>query len=257
MPMVKYWHKKEYVEAKLTTRDGATIMVMDGEKYPIWGFPRGHLLIPPDKGVKEDGTYETRIKRYGPLSVLKHDIKQVFNEIWRKLDEGQGKETVIKEGLVQLDETLKTLDLLKYDLMPAKTMCPSVREIHRALTKVCKTERSRKMRDILCLVLQEDDAFRYRVQYMAVWFPLIRLNPVKILLYGLKKVEEADVTGDMKRRIRLLSRGLTVALEHEPIKSAFVQFFKECKWRKVKITEADRYHLRAKYFKADMDVLDY
>lgn len=245
MPMVSYWRTKEFVEAKLTTKDGATILVMDGEKYPMWGFPRGHLLIPYGE-------------QYGPLSKLKHEIKnEIFNKTWDNLEKGVSKEQVIKDAWEGLQKSLERLEPMKYDLMPAKTMCPSVREIHRAWTQVAPGEVSSKVRDMICLILQEDDAYRYRVQWMAVWFPLIRISPVKILLKGLEMVEKAEVMRDMKDKIKLLRTVLAELLKDPHIKKRFEDFFKEMKWRKVKITEADRYHFRGKYFKCDMDVLEY
>ena len=244
--MVKYWKTKDFVEAKLTKKDGATIMVLDGEKYPIWGFPRGHLLIPANE-------------KYGPLSILKHQIKnQIFNETWGKIDK-LPKEQIIKEGYEALDRVLVYLEPLKYDLMPASTMCPSVREIHRAWTKVAPSERSLKVRDILTLILQEDDGYRYRVQWMAIWWPVIKWfsNPVKLLDRGFAMIERAEVIGDMKRKIKLLRKVVMLALEDPKLKDQFIKFFKEVNWKKVRITEAERYHLRAKYFKCDLDVLTY
>ena len=243
--MVHYWKNKDHVEAKLTKKDGATIMVLEGEKYPIWGFPRGHLLIPANE-------------KYGPLSILKHQVKtQIFNEIWEKLEKDLPKEQIIKEGYEALDRVLEYLEPLKYDLMPPETMCPSVREIHRAWTKVAPSERSLKVRDIVTLVLQEDDGYRYRVQWMAIWYPWIKWNPIKLFDKGLQMVERAEVIGDMKRKIKLLRRVLSLALEDPKLKETFIKFFKEVDWKKVKITEAERYHLRAKYFKCDLDVLEY
>lgn len=238
-PMVHYWKTKDFVEAKLTTKDGATIMVLDGEKYPMWGFPRGHLLVPANE-------------KYGPLSKLKHECKQICNRAWEKLDQGVLKQEIIKDMKKEIKEL--PLDALRYDLMPPQTMCPAVREIHRALTKIgCPND----VRDILCLILQEDDGYRYRVQWMAIWFPFIRWNPVKILDKALAMVERAEVIGDMKRRVKLLRRTLKLGLEDPRIKDLFIRFFKEVNWKKVKITEGDRYHCRGKYFKCDMDVIEY
>ena len=253
--MVKYWKSKDAVEAKLTKKDGASILVLDGEKYPIWGIPRGHLLIPSNKNAKSDpNTLQGRFDRYSPFGVLKHDLKQVFNRAWEKLDQGVPREQVIAEGKVQLKEALKIIEYLKYDLMPPETMCPAVREIHRALTKVdCPQD----FRDALTLVLQEDDGYRYRVSWMAIWYPWIKWNPIKLFDYGLKMIERAEVIGDMKRKIKLLRRILSLALEDPNIKDKFIRFFKEVNWRKVRITEAERYHFRAKYFRCDMDVLEY
>lgn len=247
MDMVHYWKTKDHVEAKITTRDGATIMVLDGEKYPIWGFPRGHLLIPANEP-------------HGPLSILKHQVKvQIFNEIWEKLEKKLPKDQIIKEGYEALDRVIEYLEPLKYDLMPASTMCPSIREIHRAWTKVAPSERSLKVRDMLTLILQEDDGYRYRVSWMAIWFPRLMWfrDPVKALDKGLAMVERAEVIGDMKRKIKLLRKVLGVLLEDPELKDKFMKFFKEVNWNKVRITEGERYHLRAKYFKCDLDVLEY
>ena len=258
--MVHYWKTKDYTEAKLTKKDGATIMVLDGEKYPIWGFPRGHLLIANKDYKGEAVTLQERIKKYGTFKVLKHEIKnQIFNETWDKLEKGLPKEQIIKGGYEALDRCLEIAEPLKYDLMPANKMCPSVREIHRAWTKVAPSEKSLKLRDILCLFLQEDDGYRYRVQWMAIWWPMIKWfsDPIKLLDKGLKMVERGEVVGDMKRKIKLLRRVLMLLLEDKKLKDNYLKFFKEVNWNKVKITEQDRYHFRAKYFKCDMDVLTY
>lgn len=255
MPMVSYWKTRDHVEAKLTTKDGATIMIMDGEKQPMWGFPRGHLLVPNNSRIKDAVTLDERIEKYGPFSVLKHEGKQIFNEIWRKIDENVDSKTIIAEAKEALDKL--PIEYLKYDLMPPQTMCPAVREIHRAWTKVAPSPRSLRIRDIITLLLQEDDGYRYRVQWMAIWWPIIRLNPVKILDKGLAMVEKAEVIGDMKKKIKLLRKGFSILLQDPRIKELFIKFFKEVKWSKVRITEMDRYHFRGKYFKCDLDIFEY
>lgn len=245
--MVRYWRTKDCVEAKLTKKDGAAIMVMAGEDYPIWGFPRGHLLIPANE-------------QYGSLSILKHQFKnQIFNEVWDKIEKGVPKEQIVKEAYEALDRCLEYLKPLKYDLMPASSMCPSVREIYRAWTKVAPSERSLKLRDVLTLLLQEDDGYRYRVQWMAIWYPRLMwfVNPIKLFDKGLAMVERAEIIGDMKRKIKLLRRVLLTLLEDPKLKKNFEEFFKEVDWNKVRITEADRYHMRGKYFKTDLDILTY
>lgn len=236
MPMVSYWKKKDHVEAKLTEIDGVQTLVMQGEREPIKGFPRGHLLIPSGE-------------EHGDFSVLKHQVKQVFNRAWEHRDPKKAKE--------DLKECLKYLEPLKYDRIPPKHLALAVREIHRAWTKVAPGVNSERLRDILVLILQEDDGYRYRVQFMALWVPLIRLNPVKILEKALERVEHAEVVDDMKERIRLLRAGILTFLQDPDIKDCFIKFFKEVKWKKIKITESERFHLRSKYFKADMDVLTY
>ena len=257
MPMVSYWKRKDFVEAKKVKKDGAFQLVLEGEKYPIWGNIRGHLLVPNTLKTFEGEavTIEDRIKKWGIFSVLKHEAKQIFNEVHRKAEQGVSHETIIKEAREQIDNL--PIEHLKYDMMPPERMCPAVREIHRAWTKVARNERSFKLRDVITFMLQEDDSYRYRVQWMIIWWPLWKRNPIKLLEKGLKMVEIGEVIGDMKRKIKLLRTGLTLGLQDPSIKSQFLEFFKEVNWKKVKITEAERFHLRAKYFKCDLDVMDY
>ena len=237
MDMVQYWKSKDCCAAIITTKDGSTTMILDGEKYPMWGFPRGHIL-------------------FGALSPLKHQIKnQIFNDSWWKLEKGTDRKEVVKDIKKSLESIYQYAEPLKYDLMPPEKMCPAVREIHRAWTKVAP-EASR-LRDMLTLILQEDDGYRYRVQFLAGWFPLFKWFPIKALEKGLQMVEHAEVIGDMKERIRLLRRILLLILEDKKINKLFKAFFKEVNWNKVKLSRADKFHFRGKYFKVDYDVLEY
>ena len=245
MPMVRYWKTSDHTLAKLTEVDGATVMVLEGEDHPIYGFPRGHLLVPD--GVK-----------HGPFSILKHEIKnQIFNESWWKLEKGLSREQVIQEAKQAINQVLEYAKPLEYDFMPPSKMCPSVREIHRAWTKITDNPKALKLRDILCLILQADDGYRYRVQWLAGWFPFIKWFPIRAIDKGLQMVEHAEVVGDMKGRIRLLRRVVLLLLEDPKIRDMYKAFFKEVNWRKVRLSAGDKYHFRGKYFKVDMDVIEY
>lgn len=248
MEMVCYWKTKEAVAAKVTTaEDGSLIMRMEGEKYPFPTFPRGHLL-------------------FGPMSKLKHEIKsQVFNESWAKLEEGKPKEEVVKHIKERLfGEIAQIAETLKYDMLPPESMTPSVREIHRAWTKVAPGK-TYPLRDYLCHILQEDDGYRFRVQWLVNYFNpsswFAKLLGTKFILKVFEKslamLEHAEVIGDMKERIRLLRRILLVALEDKTIQELFVKFAKEVDWNKVKLTKADKYFFRGKYFKVDYPSLEY
>ena len=70
-------------------------------------------------------------------------------------------------------------------------------------------------------------------------------------------MEHAEVVGDMKERIALLRRILTVLLKDEVIGALFDTFVKEVDWKKVKLSKIDKYYFRAKYFKVDYPVYDY
>lgn len=240
MPMVKYWKNKDAVEAKVyQAKDGSTVMQMEGEDYPFPTFPRGHIL-------------------FGPLSKLKHEIKnQVFNESWRKLEEGMDRKQVIKEAKeVLFNEIPKYFEPMKYDMLPPSKMCQSVREIYRAWTKV--SPETSVLRDILCMIIQEDDAYRWRVSWLAQWFCwFFKWRPVKSIEYALSMLEHGEVVGDMKAKQRLLKRIIMLALEDPKIREKFVSLFREINWKKVRLTEADKYFLRGKYFKCDLDILEY
>ena len=67
--MVRYWQNGDTARAKLVTINGAYAMVIEGEKYPLWGFPRGPVL-------------------YGPLARLKNIAKNlIFNATWKLLED--------------------------------------------------------------------------------------------------------------------------------------------------------------------------
>jgi hypothetical protein len=226
-------------------------MQLDGERYPFPTFPRGHLLLSSVEG------------EYPIFSQLKHRIKNdVFNRSWDMIEKGEREDHVVKSIKETLfGEIAELAQKLKYDVIPPDKMCPSVREIHRAWTKSAPTH-TYPLRDYLCFILQEDDAYRFRVQWIVKYFNpnsifMRIINPIKLFNKSLKMCEEAEVLGDMKERINLLRTILMVALRDSDIRRFFIRFIREVNWNKVALTKADKYHFRGKYFKVDYDVLNY
>ena len=255
MPMVRYWQKDEAIAAIITrNKDGATIMRMgEGdkrEKYDFPGFPRGYLLF---------GNYKGR--GYGPLSVLKHEIKnQIFNESWKELEEGKGKQEVIDGVKQRLKNIFAISQDLEYEMLPPDKMFMGVREIWRAMTVLEERHPESKeniewFKKTLTFIMSEDDAYRFRIGFIAQIFSWG--DPVENFRVALEELEHAEVLGDMKERVRLLRRILLLLLEDKKIKQLFLEFFKEVNWRKIKLTKADKYHLRAKYFKTDWMLFEY
>lgn len=240
MPMVSYWKTKEMVAARVRSQDdGTQVMDLEGEKYPLMGYPRSHLL-------------------FGPLSKLKHEIKnQVFNESW-EMDTDQTISHVKAKITGALNEYL---EVVRYDMVPPERMNKPVRELWRAFSLLEKREpRIKWLKEALCLILQEDDAYRFRVQWLvsvfnpSSWFCF---NPIKDLEIALQEMEVAEVVGDMKERIRLL-RTIVMRLLKDPyISQLFLDFCKEVDWNKIKLSAGDKYHFRAKYFKVDLDKFEY
>ncbi len=237
--MVSYWKTADAVEAKVVRApEGHYVMYMrsemQGEKYPFPGFPRGSLL-------------------YGKLSPLKHWIKnKVFNDVWALLDQ--------KKPSAEITSYLKNEaypfvfsfgDQAKYDMVPMENMVPAVKEIYRALSVVGTSEVDEKWRDIITFIFQEDDAYRNRFQWIVKFFPKFRKPQIKDFMYALSQLEHGEVVDDMKERCRLVVRVMAEILKDPKSQATFAAFLKETDWSKVKLTEADKYFLRAKYFRCD------
>lgn len=240
MPMVDYWKHNKSVEAKvIKAADGSIAMIMEGEKEPFPGYPRGYLL-------------------FGKLSKLKHEIKnQIFNFAWYELEKKVGESEILAKLKGPIFNAIFDLsDETKYDQVPPEKMCMPVKEIHRAWTKVAPGPRSLKMRDIVCFILQEDDAYRFRVQWMAGFRPYWG-DPIKRLDKALEWLEIGEVVDDMKERERLLRRVLMLFVRDPRIKKLYTDFDREVDWSKVRLSAADKYHFRGKYFKVDLDKFEY
>lgn len=257
MDIVNYWHKDDAISAVITTNEeGATVMKMgEGdkrEKYDFPGFPRGYLLF---------GNYKNR--GHGALSVLKHEIKnQIFNYAWYALEEGKSKKEVIKHiKEVALPNIFAIAKDLEYEMLPPEKMFGGVKEIWRVMTLIEKRRPESKktienLKKTLTFIMSDDDAYRFRVGFIAEIFGWWS-NPIKIFKIALQELEHAEVMQDMKGRIKLLRKVLMLLLEDKRIKELFLEFWKEVDWKKVRLSEADKYHFRAKYFKVDWNLFEY
>lgn len=234
MESVQYWKDGNAVQAKVMEIDGVTVMKMQGEKYIFPGFPRGHIL-------------------YGKLSKVKHEIKnQIFNESWALLEEGATSAEVAEHIRSVLPNIYQEFEALKYDMVPESKMSIPVREIHRVWSKIAPNS---QLKDIVCMILQEDDSYRWRFQWMVDYFGFG--SPKKKLNNAFEWLEHAEVIGDMKERVRLVRRTFGVIQQDPEWELFFKRFFKEVRWKKLKLTKADKYFFRAKYFRVDLDKFDY
>ncbi len=74
----------------------------------------------------------------------------------------------------------------------------------------------------------------------------------------LQELENAEVTPDMKGRIKLIRKVLTFFLQEDDAYCLRFQWVMErLDMKKIKLTDADKYFFRAKYFKVDHDHFDY
>lgn len=166
---VRYYKTKDSARARLANaKDGSLQMEIQGEKYPFAGFPRGHVLM-------------------GSLAGLKKKIKDsVFNQVFNEID--------------------KMYAGIKDDAIPVERCCPAVREISRVM-------------DIL---------------------------------------ENMEIVEDMKARMRLIKKVLVFFLQEDDAYRFRVQMFLDLVDRsKTKMSKADKYYARGKYWKVDFDKFDY
>src|SRR3990167_312098 len=248
MPMVQYWKTKNSIPAKVTTnKQGEIIMIMEGEKEPFPGFPRGYLL-------------------FGSLSKLKHEIKtKLFNDSWWALEQNVPRETVIKQIKEKLEQIAAITETAKYDMIPPQKMPRAVKEIWRAMAVIEKeSPKIEPLKKALTYILTEDDAYRFRLQWIiqlfnpSSWlFKILFRDPIKDWEIALEELENAEVIGDMKERVRLFKRISLLLLEDKRIKELFIKLCKEMNWKKLKLSKADKYHLRGKYFLCDLDKFEY
>ena len=247
--MVSYWRYKDAVAAKVMTgKDGALVMKLEGEKELFPGFPRSHSL-------------------FGTLSPLKHQIKnQIFNDSWWKLERGEPKEEIIADVKEKVITGLQEyMNACRYDMVPPERMVAPVRELWRAFSVIEQKHPNVKfLKEAMTFVMQEDDAYRFRLQWIvqifnpsAWWFRILRLDPVKWLEIALGELKHAEVVGDMKLKQDLLKRIISLLLEDKQISRCFREFVKEVDWNKLKLSKADKYHFRGKYFKVDFDRFSY
>lgn len=230
--MVGWWRTKEAVQAKVTTdKDGSYIMWMEGEKYPFPGYPRGHLITNTEQG-------------FSPYSRLKHTIKtRFFNENWWRLDRGER---------IEIEEAQKEIfaiaTSLKYDMMPIPKCAPAVREMYRCLPNSL-------WRDIITCIFQEDDAYRWRFQYIIPF--LSKKDPIGSFDKAMEMLENAEVIDDMKDRVRLIRRVLLKLWENPTYAQYLINFVRNADLKKLKLTKADKYFFRAKFFKVDYPYFEY
>ena len=259
--MVQYWKTGDLARAKLTSsKGGSYMMVIEGEKYPLYGFPRGPVL-------------------FGPLARLKQMAKDlIFNEVWRMLEEGNTKEEVMSYVRNNaLPEILKEVEKNRYHFFPPEKMCPAMKELWRAMSVIEKKfediEAQRQfnvLKQGITFFFQEDDAYRFRVQWMAkygnprsIWRKVYRFFARKPYSFRSEMeavfnfLNESEIVPDMKGRIKLIKRVLFTFLEDDFFGELIEAIAWELDWKKMRLNKADTYYFRGKYFKVDNDKFDY
>ena len=128
MEVVKYGSKtgKQKAYPAIDPQTGERILVIKDEKYPLRGFPRGHVL-------------------HGPLAPLKGYFKNLI-----------------------IEQIVKCVPFK----IPSEHLTLPVRELERVFNLMITAEDEPEMkkligqlRDGICMILEEDDAYRFRIQW--------------------------------------------------------------------------------------------
>lgn len=252
--MVAWWKSKKEVRAKLiSSRRGGYQMLLEGEKYAQPNYPRGHLL-------------------FGKMSKLKHVIKnEVFNRSWYALESGRTPAEVtqlLKKEILPIIFDLA--EETRYDRLPPDRLSAPMQELNRAWTKIEerlspeRAARSRALKEIILFILQEDDSYRFRFQWLAglfnpkaFWRKFTKRKWREDLELVLTWLEHAEVVGDMKERQRLFKRIILMVLEDSEVRESFEMLIEELDWKKLKLSKGDKYYFRGKYFKVDYPYYTY
>jgi hypothetical protein len=259
--MVSYWKHGESAKARVITGvDGSAQMEVQGEKYTFPGFPRGHVL---ERSLK----------------ALKFLVKQeLFNNVWAMLEDRKSEEVILKKIKSEiLPHILAFVYQVRYDMLPVEKMCPAMRELWRAMTVVEDQIREIDHKNQFGLIkkgvtffLQEDDAYRFRLQWMAKYinpnhwtrrlyrfFTRTKYDPLRELSTVSQFLKNAEILDDMKGRIVLIERIFGLLLKDKDLGGLTIKVFKEINWKKLYLSKADRYFFRGKYFKVDHEHYDY
>lgn len=250
--MVSYWKESKGMLARIRIAKGGHFeMEIKGEKYPMKGFPRGYLM------QSETGDF--------PLfSKVKHLAKNlIFNWAWNEIANGTEEKTIVSavKGPA-LDNVFELFSGLKYHMLPFDRLVPAVKEFWTGMSAIeGESPRVKPLKEFLSFTMQEDDGYRYRVQWLMEAAKFRKGDTIgeikKKLESGLLKMADAEVVEDMKLRINLLRVVLLLLINDQRIGNLAELLFKNMDPRKMRLDRGDKYHFRGKYFKVDHDHYEY
>ena len=236
-------------------KDGSRNMEIEGEKYWFPGFPRQHVLIGGSlQKFKKAMKFKIFHAMFNIVPAIKEDeLSPFLKDIWRvfrmmkhaEITEDmrsevwnlclaytyfmhKGKDVLSGKELMN---TLKPLwSEVKYDMIPIEQCCSFVKEIWNALTELEKLETDEDIKDFertlkkfFCFFMQEDDAWRFRWQWV-----FERFNRKIYSKYDL-----ADLANKNNYQVR------------------FQFVLSQMNYNKCKLSKIDKYHFRGKWFRPE------
>lgn len=232
---------KKFVEKVLFPETGGVLSYYNGMKYPVKGFAYGDTVETVDMVKKismglMNGVYKTFSNKIKAALILLLVRKQMFILV----------KTMIKEFDVSLSRFLQADD--KY--------CKSGREIFRVFDYL-KIKYNNpifdNLRNIICMIWEYDDAYRYTFQDILEDLDkkALKRNPAKELSRILSLITEREISVTKNKTVEetrtawkfeKIKRLLFLLNLIPSLKRMVIDFFLELNLNEIKMDEGDRYH---------------
>ncbi len=169
---------------------GGILTYMQNQKYPYKGFPMGEFVDKNDtmkklsKGLLS-GIFHQVFKVKNGKVKLKNPLKLIFCILAFK--------SIVRTEIYTFHRFIE-----RYKIKPFR-YCDAIRELYRA-GSVNQSEMGLKLRDIICMHLEMDNAYRYRFQDITEVFDLVKFkkNPIKEILRDFNVMQEREIKQEIK-----------------------------------------------------------
>ncbi len=168
---------------------GGILTYMQNQEYPYKGFPMGEF-------VEKNDTIKKLSK--GLLSGIFHQVFKVRNEKVKIKNPFKLIFCILAFKSIVRTEIYTFHRFIERFKIKSFRYCDAIRELYRAGTS--ESELGLKLRDIICMHLEFDNAYRYRFQDIAeVHDPVkFKKNPIKEILRCFNVMQERELKQEIK-----------------------------------------------------------
>ena len=220
---------KAFKEVKLP-KDGGIYTYYWDDPFPQKGFPHSDTVEKVDEIKKM-----MMAAMYGFENFKGKWLLAIFYLIFRKR---------VGQSLLAMVDQMNRM-LAPHALDPIR-YCISVRAVHDAMPDSKQSLLLSRLRNVICMVLEFDDAYRYRFQYTLGQIDRERFNksPLAELSAALKKMEEAEIDERLRGMWRMMQKLLPAAYLIKDFRNGIVQTINQLDLAKVRLDEADRHYAK-------------
>lgn len=216
--------------------EGGILTYMQGHPYPYRGFPYFEFvdkidLIKKITRAMFSGLYH-ELKRKNKLSFL-----SLIPALWIF-------RSFVRTGIYVFYRIIERFR------MKSSRYSQAIRELHRAFSLEAPNEIEDqrelriRIRDLVCMILENDNAYRFRFQDIAEHLDKdkIKTNPIHELDSLLKLMSEREITQDIKDTWKLLRLFISLYLRFDKrLRNIIINGLSEINIEKVKLTPEDKH----------------